>query len=137
MILVGDVGGTRTRLALATRSNGAWQLEQLQERPTGADIVESIREYLADAASPDIEIAAFCGAGSVANDGSIRLTNTPVLLEPAAIARAAGVGHAILINDFAAVAESLPALPPAQLLPCGGRDQWLPNLALPVGQARY
>jgi glucokinase len=123
MILVGDVGGTRTRLALATRSNGAWQLEQLQERPTGADIVESIREYLADAASPDIEIAAFCGAGSVANDGSIRLTNTPVLLEPAAIARAAGVGHAILINDFAAVAESLPALPPAQLLPCGGRDR--------------
>lgn len=120
MILVGDVGGTRTRLALATRTNGAWLVTQLQERPTCADIVPMIREFLTAASGPVIEAAAFCGAGPVADDGSIRLTNAPVLLEPAVLARASGVGRAILINDFAAVAESLPALPRAQLLPCGG-----------------
>lgn len=120
MILVGDVGGTRTRLALATRSDGAWRLAGLQERPTGADIVPMIREFLAAASRPDVEAAAFCGAGPVADDGSIRLTNAPALLEPAALARAAGVARATLINDFAAVAESLPALAPAQLRPCGG-----------------
>jgi glucokinase len=120
MILVGDVGGTRTRLALAARTNGAWQLAQLREQPTGTGIVPMIRDFLASASGPVIDAAAFCGAGPVADDGSIRLTNAPVLLEPGALARAAGVGRAILINDFAAVAESLPALAPAQLLPCGG-----------------
>jgi glucokinase len=120
MILVGDVGGTRTRLALATRTNGAWLVTQLRERPTAADIAPMIREFLAAASGPEIEAVSFCGAGPVADDGSIRLTNAAVLLEPAALASAAGAGRAILINDFAAVAESLPALPPAQLLPCGG-----------------
>ncbi len=120
MILVGDIGGTRTRLALATRTNGAWQLTQLREQPTGADIPRMIREFLAGISGPGIDAVAFCGAGPVADDGSIRLTNTPVLLEPAALARAAGVGRATLINDFAAVAESLPALSSAQLMPCGG-----------------
>lgn len=120
MILVGDVGGTRTRLALATRMNGAWQLEEFREKPTAADILPMIREYLGSVSGPRIDSVAFCGAGPVADDGSIRLTNAPVLLEPAALARAAGAGRAILINDFAAVAESLPVLPPAQLLPCGG-----------------
>jgi glucokinase len=134
MILVGDVGGTRTRLALATRLDGAWQLEQLQERPTGADIVPMIQEFLAAASRPVIEATAFCGAGSVANDGSIRLTNTPVLLEPAAIARAAGVGHALLINDFAAVAESLPVLMPAHLRSCGaGRERVGPRVVMGPG----
>ncbi|MDP9199185.1 MAG: glucokinase [Pseudomonadota bacterium] len=120
MILVGDVGGTRTRLALATRRNGGWQLEELREEPTGPDILTMIREYLGSVAGPGIDTAAFCGAGPVADDGSIRLTNAPVLLEPAALARAAGAGRALLINDFAAVAESLPALTPAQLRICGG-----------------
>ncbi|MEX2150113.1 MAG: glucokinase [Steroidobacteraceae bacterium] len=120
MILVGDVGGTRTRLALATRTNDAWQLTQLREQPTGADLPSMIREFLAGVSGPGIDAVAFCGAGPVADDGSIRLTNAPILLEPAALARAAGVGRAILINDFAAVAESLAALTPAQLRPCGG-----------------
>ena len=120
MILVGDVGGTRTRLALATRANGAWELAEFREQSTGADILSMIREFVAGVPGPGIDTVAFCGAGPVADDGSIRLTNAPVLLEPAALARAAGAGRAILINDFAAVAESLPALTPAQLRVCGG-----------------
>jgi len=120
MILVGDIGGTRTRLALATRTNGAWQLTQLREQPTGADILSMIREFLAGVPGPGVDAVAFCGAGPVADDGSIRLTNAPILLEPATLARAAGVERATLINDFAAVAESLPALTPAQLRSCGG-----------------
>ncbi len=120
MILVGDIGGTRTRLALASRENGAWRISRLQERPTAADLVPAIREFLAAAGGPAIETAAFCGAGAVAEDGSIRLTNVATLLEPAALAQAAGVERALLINDFAAIAESLPALKAADLTPIGG-----------------
>lgn len=120
MILVGDVGGTRTRFALASLGAGGWRITGLHERPTAEDIIPAIRDYLADANAPAIEAAAFCGAGPLANDGSIRLTNAAVHLEPAALARAAGVDSAALVNDFAAVAESLPALAVDDLSPCGG-----------------
>jgi len=120
MILVGDVGGTRTRLALAVRNPGGWQIENLSERPTEEDVVPAIREFLGGVARPELEAVAFCGAGSVAADGSIRLTNAVGRLEPAALARAAGVSRAILINDFAAIAESLPELRAPDLAPCGG-----------------
>ncbi len=120
MILVGDVGGTRTRLALAARGDDGWRLTQLEERATGNDILTVIARYLADARAPRVEAAAFCGAGPVSPDGSIRLTNNNVLLEPAALAHAAGQSRAILINDFTAIAEAIPHLPAQALKQCGG-----------------
>jgi len=120
VILVGDVGGTRTRLALAEREDGGWRLSGLQERPTESDLAPAIREFLAAAGRPALEAVSFCGAGAVAEDGSIRMTNAATLLEPAALARAAGVERGLLINDFAAIAESLPALTAADLQPIGG-----------------
>lgn len=120
MILVGDIGGTRARLALAARGDGGWRLSGLQERPTVSEMAPAIREFLAATGAPAIEAAAFCGAGAVAADGSIRMTNAATLLEPAVLAAAAGVERALLINDFAAIAESLPALTAADLRPLGG-----------------
>jgi glucokinase len=120
IVLVGDIGGTRTRLALASGQRGAWRIAGLQERPTAKDIVPAIGEYLAAANAPRIEAAAFCAAGPLADDGSISMTNVTARLEPAALARAAGVERALLINDFAAIAESLPALTTSDLTPVGG-----------------
>jgi len=120
MILVGDVGGTRTRLAFATRENGRWQLSKLRERPTTDDVAAEIARFLAEGSGERPQAAAFCGAGPVLADGNIRLTNTDVLLERAALAAAAGVEQAILINDFAAIAEAIPYLPPETLVQCGG-----------------
>ncbi len=120
MILVGDIGGTRTRLALAARENGRWRLSELQEQPTADDVAAAISRFLAEKAGARPNAAAFCGAGPVVADGSIRLTNTDVLLEPGALATAAGVKRAILVNDFGAIAEAIPHLPPESLLQCGG-----------------
>ncbi|HWN06811.1 MAG TPA: ROK family protein, partial [Steroidobacteraceae bacterium] len=50
----------------------------------------------------------------------IRLTNTDVLLEPAALADAAGVERAVVVNDFGAVAESIPHLTVQSLVAVGG-----------------
>ena len=120
MILVGDVGGTRTRLALAVREGAGFRFEKLEERPTSADIADVVRRFVADRPAPRLEAAAFCGAGPVLADGSIRLTNTDVALEPAVLSNAAGVGRAILVNDFHAVAQSIPALTAESLERCGG-----------------
>jgi glucokinase len=118
MILVGDVGGTRTRLALAEKAHDGWRITRVEERLTARDILAAVAAY-AQKAGP-VRSAAFSGAGIVADDGSIRLTNVDVLLEPAALAHAARVERAVVVNDFGAVAESIPHLTAQSLVALGG-----------------
>jgi glucokinase len=120
MILVGDVGGTRTRLALAEQAHDGWRITGLEERRTGPDILAAVTGFVRSAAHGQVEAAAFGGAGPLADDGSIRLTNADVLLEPAALADAAGVDGAVVVNDFGAIAESIPHLPAQSLVAFGG-----------------
>src|SRR4029079_15549949 len=120
MILVCDVGGTRTRLALAEHTPGGWQLGPVEERPTNADVAATVKDFLRRVASARVQAAAFGGAVAVAPDGSIRLTNADVVLTPGELARAAGVPRVVLVNDFGAIAEAIPRLPRESLVPCGG-----------------
>lgn len=122
MILVGDIGGTRSRFALARQVRGRWRFERLDEWPTAPGVPAAIGRFLAADETPQLKAAAFCGAGPLRADGSIRLTNNDVLLEPAALARAAGLRQAILVNDFQAVARAIPALDSGSLAPLGGGD---------------
>ena len=117
MILVCDVGGTRTRLALAAKAGGAWELSGVEESRTTPDVAAKVARYLD---GKDVDAAAFGGAGAVGVDGGIRLTNAGVVLEPAELAEAAGVPRVILVNDFGAIAEAIPHLPRPSLVPCGG-----------------
>lgn len=120
MKLVGDIGGTHTRLALAEPHGNDWRFTRLEQRPTGGDIAASVARYLLDAGSPALEAAAFCGAGPPTADGRIRLTNADVILDPAELGRAAGVTRATVVNDFAAIAQAIPRLPSAAFASCGG-----------------
>lgn len=120
MILVGDIGGTRTRLATAERRGDSWLISRIAQQPTQGAVEPMIRRYLDEAGGAPLAAAAFCGAGPVAPDGVIRLTNAEVLLDPGALARAAGLQTAILVNDFAAVAHAIPRLPPESLVSFGG-----------------
>jgi glucokinase len=119
MILVGDVGGTRTRLALAERLYDGWRITGVEERRTAPDLVAAVADYVRSSAGGSVEAAAFGGAGTLAEDGSIQLTNADVQLAPAALGAAAGVGRAVVVNDFGAIAESIPHLPAEGLLPLG------------------
>lgn len=117
MILVGDVGGTRTRLALAAKAGAAWTLTELEERATAPDVPTAIARFLN---GRKVDAAAFGAAGPVARDGSIRLTNAAVRLTASELTAATGVTRVVLVNDFRAIAEAIPHLPRASLLPCGG-----------------
>ena len=120
MILVGDVGGTRTRFALATKASGAWQLSNVEDGPTTPDVASAIARYVGTKAREGVTAAAFGAAGAVSPDGSIRLTNVDIRLEPGALARAAGLARVVLVNDFGAIAEAVPHLPRESLVHCGG-----------------
>jgi glucokinase len=120
VILVGDIGGTHARLALARPVPAGWRFEQLQDLPAAGDMASAVARFLDQAGRPALEAAAFCGAGPVAADGSIRLVNAEVLLRPQELSRASGLSRVILINDFAAVAHAVARLPAAALRHCGG-----------------
>ena len=120
MILVGDIGGTHARLALARRVAAGWDFRPLQDLPSGGDLAGAVARFLEEAGHPAIEAAAFCGAGPVAADGSIRLVNAEVLLRPQDLCRASGLPRVILVNDFVAVAHAVVRLPATALRPCGG-----------------
>ncbi|HET8691706.1 MAG TPA: ROK family protein [Steroidobacteraceae bacterium] len=117
MILVGDVGGTRTRLALAARAGSSWELTGLEESPTTPDLPEKVARFRA---GHRIEAAAFGGAGPVGEDGRIPLTNAGFTLDPVRLGEAAGVSRAVLVNDFRAIAEAIPVLPRDCFVACGG-----------------
>lgn len=120
MILVGDVGGTRTRLALAAKKGAAWTLTEIEERPTAADVPAAIGRYLG---GRKVSAAAFGAAGPPAPDGSIKLTNAGVRLSTAELAKAAEVSRVVLVNDFRAIAEAVPHLLRESLLACGGGQE--------------
>jgi len=120
MILVGDVGGTRTRLAFAERAGDGWHITGIEERRTAPDILEAVTVFVRAAVGGRVSAAAFSGAGAPAADGSIRLTNADVKLDARELAEAAGVARALLVNDFRAIAEAIPHLSSEALRPCGG-----------------
>jgi glucokinase len=118
MILVGDIGGTNTRLALARIEGGHVELLHLRTLATPAALPPLLHSYLADTATGPVRAAALCGAGPVRADGTIALTNNACVLEPAAIAAAVGAPARVL-NDFAALGHAVPLLAPGDLLACG------------------
>lgn len=119
MILVGDVGGTNTRLALAARVNGAFEISGVETSSTTPDFATKVARFLR---GRKVEAAAFGVAGPVTTERAIRLTNADVRLAAAELADAAGIAEpdVVLANDFRAIAEGIPYLPRESLAPCGG-----------------
>lgn len=114
-VLVGDIGGTKTRLAIALADGHRVRLEH--------ETVQSSRDYnsfdvlLAEFLSGmDVpERAAFGVAGPV-QGGSVRTTNLPWFIEAAALRVRFGFRDCLLFNDLEAIAYGLPALAPRDML---------------------
>jgi len=117
MILVGDVGGTHMRLALASRVNGAFELTAIESSPTTPEVAAKVARFLR---GRPVEAAAFGAAGPVIAERAIQLTNAGVRLVAAELAEAAGLSDVVLVNDFRAIAEGIPHVPRDSLKPWGG-----------------
>lgn len=112
MILVGDIGGTNTRLAFASFDEGRCRFDELDRHPTPLDLPALLVQRLA---GRSVDVIALCGAGPLRGDGSLALSNHPCLLDPVAIRAATGARQVIVINDFEAIAHAVPAFQPAEL----------------------
>lgn len=111
--LVGDIGGTNTRLAIfgAGRAPIFEAVLASREHPTFDDAVE---RFLAEAGGATPDAAAFAVAAPITK-GTAAFTNLPWRLDERALARRLGIGKVVLINDLAACARGCLTTPPASL----------------------
>ena len=109
MILAGDVGGTKTSLALYRREARGLLRNRMatygSREHAGLDPI--LRDFLGEGAA--VERACIGVAGPV-EDGRCRLTNLDWEVDEASLRRTLGVREAYLVNDLQATASSLPFL---------------------------
>lgn len=107
-ILVGDIGGTNARLAVA---DAAGRLGHLRNYPSSdyANGAVLVRQFLQDEAIVPPSGCCIAIAGPVIV-GRGRLTNGQAICDENELAAAIGDTRSLVINDFAAVGHALPAL---------------------------
>ena len=108
-VLAGDIGGTKTRLALIEVKGTQADITREREFVSAdyATFDELLAEFMADAGT--IQSAAFGVAGPVHND-TVQTTNLPWRIEADALRKRFGFANCHLLNDLEATAYGLPAL---------------------------
>lgn len=118
LILLADIGGTNTRIALG---DGAGRLHKIRACRNAE--IGDLGEALAAAAAAEagVDSAVIAVAGPV-DAGEAALTNHPWRISRAALERSLGLRRVLLVNDFLAAAHAVPALGEADLLPVRAGD---------------
>ncbi|MFS1524778.1 glucokinase [Microbulbifer sp. 2304DJ12-6] len=113
--IVADIGGTNARFAIAKPVAESYRLEGLEvvdcKRFDGFDA--ALRYWLEGLEQPRPEKACIAAAGPLErtpSGGSVYMTNLGWRIDAGALAKVFSFPHLELINDFAALAQSLPRL---------------------------
>ena len=114
-VIAGDIGGTKTRLAIVTVAGTQVDIEhEVSFASADYDKFETLlAEFLSGAVTP--VRAAFGVAGPVMGR-IVQTTNLPWRLDADALQRQFGFEHCLLLNDLEATANGLPALGDEDLL---------------------
>lgn len=130
-LLVGDVGGTNARFAVARMVAGRPVLDH-HETFRGADyptFLEGVRAFI-DGCEVKPSGGVIAVAGPV-TDGAIDLTNSPWRVSEAEL-ETLGLNPIRLINDFEALAWGAPVVPPSDLVSLGGPAEGDADAAIAV-----
>jgi glucokinase len=130
-LLVGDVGGTNARFAIAHMIEGRPVLEH-HESFKGADhptFLAGVKAFI-DGCEVKPTGGVIAVAGPV-TDGEIDLTNSPWRVSEAEL-QTLGLNPVRLINDFEALAWGAPVVPADMLASLGGPDEGEPHSAITV-----
>jgi glucokinase len=108
LVLAGDIGGTKTNLALFSvhgeRLRPEWTQSFASKRYSG--LVPVLQEFLAAGSAHSIDAACFGIAGPVV-DGKVRTPNLPWLVDDAELRRALRFDAVALLNDLEATAYGI------------------------------
>lgn len=114
--LVGDVGGTNARFALVI-DGGAPQSELVLPCAEYSDLGAALAAYLAEVKVQPLE-AAIAVATAITGD-TIRMTNNHWVFSTEEVRQRLGLQRLVMLNDFTALAMSLPHLQPDELRQVG------------------
>jgi len=109
VLLIGDLGGTNARFALADADEPGFHQPMEFACADFATADAAIGHYLAQLTTAGPDLICLAAAGPVQN-GSVRLTNNHWRLDRQALAGQFSVDQVIVLNDFEAVAYALPTL---------------------------
>jgi glucokinase len=110
MLIAGDIGGTKTDLAIYSRESGPHTpLAQTEVHSADYPSLQAmVSEFLAQV-KMSVDVASFDVAGPVIN-GHVKTTNLPWVLDEQTLANDLDLKAAHLMNDLEAVALAVPAL---------------------------
>jgi len=131
-LLVGDIGGTNARFALATPDRPGFHdaLEfQCADFRTADD---AISHYLKATNADSPEAVCLAVAGPIIDD-SVKITNNHWDISAAETRSDFGIENVRLLNDFTAIAYSIPLLTETEVRSVGRHDHdWLPKASFTV-----
>lgn len=114
--LVGDVGGTNTRLAIFDATGRAPLFEAVLQSREHATFEDAAQRFLAEAGGASPGVAALAVAAPI-EKGTAAFTNLAWRLDERVLARKLRIGKVVLLNDLAASARGCLLTPASSLLP--------------------
>ncbi len=117
MLLAGDIGGTKTTLAIYTPESGPHTQVAEATLPSAryASLEDLVKDFLGTVTLPSpVDTACFGVAGPVVA-GRARITNLPWVMDEAHLRDALGISSVRLLNDLDALAHAIPILQPDAL----------------------
>jgi len=117
-LLIGDIGGTNARFALANRNLPGFSDAMTLQCADYATADAAVRDYLESVSAPSPDVICLAAAGPIV-DQRVRFTNNPWSIAAHELAEDFSSSSVRLLNDFEAIAYSIPFLKPEDCLPIG------------------
>ena len=116
MLIAGDIGGTKTDLAIYSSESGPHTpLAEIEVHSAEYPSLQAMVVEFLDRVKMPVDVASFDVAGPVIN-GQVKTTNLPWFMDESELAKDLNLKSVHLLNDLEAVALAVPALREADLL---------------------
>lgn len=117
-LLIGDIGGTNARFALADPEKPGFSSDITLQCDDFESADASIKNYLEQVEAGMPDVICLAAAGPVVNQ-RVRFTNNHWLLDGEALKQEFGISKVRILNDFESIAYSMPFIPKEDLMPIG------------------
>lgn len=115
LLLAGDIGGTKTNLAVFTQEDTIRPLAEASFPSAGYGGLETMITEFLKASGLTVDRAAFGVAGPVI-EGRAKITKLPWLIDSKSIRTAFHLSEVVVVNDLVATAYGIDSLPDGDLL---------------------
>ncbi len=121
VLLIGDIGGTNARFALAGSKQPGFSKEFVFRCADYASADSAIRQYLKEVGAGTPDVICLAAAGPIIEQ-RVRFTNNPWRIAASELKELFGISKVRLLNDFEAIAYSIPFLEKEDSMPFGLPD---------------